>query len=704
MPNILLCSLGASWAVIPEIAAFVDAEHFELFANHPRRHQFARHLEQAGTGRIDQLWIATTEGEQTRKSVRNLLDWWRLLDLPVPLYIWQAAGTDQLASEVECARIRELLFRAVLLANEKRGDGRLWLSLAGGRKTMSADLQRAGQVLGCDALLHVVDDGVLTDFLRRASPADFAIPLPESEAAHLFPLQVGRGVRAELLDVTMDDKGAVSSTRFPLPLPRDAEPAAWSMSGGTLSLADEIAEREVQGGRLLGNYLHELANQERHENWRLLYRLPPRKIEELRHTLLNETHLDWLRRMPKADLHRHIGGSLTLAAQKRVARVVLNAMTPEQRRWASHVVTPMLKRREWPWNWPADLRRAYGNDRRRRAFLTATLLCHAGDGQLQQNLFDATGRRVALMERGFEFYERPGELTGSAILGAWEAIAPYARELVDQAVAEGLAYLELRGSPDKYDDDGLRFLDRLVAGLDAALASIPQAQRPDIRLLLIADRRGSDERIREVVSLAVRARQKFGSRVAGLDLAGDEAQGDPEQLSQLFRPAFEVCLPITIHAGEGQAPGNIWKSAYNLHADRVGHGLTLGEKPLLRDRFRDRGVCVELCPSSNLEVVGYYHPRLAPELARYYPLKEYWQAGVPVAICTDNPGISRTDAAREYLMAAQMVAGGITLWSALAMIKQGFAHAFLPTPEKERLMKRIDERIYNLLSASAGAR
>lgn len=93
-------------------------------------------------------------------------------------------------------------------------------------------------------------------------------------------------------------------------------------------------------------------------------------------------------------------------------------------------------------------------------------------------------------------------------------------------------------------------------------------------------------------------------------------------------------------------------------------------------------------------MVGYRDPDW-PETARFpeYPLRTLWAAGLPLTLCTDNPGISRTTLADEYLAAARM-AGRLPVWDALAMLKQGFAHAFLPSAERESLMKAADARIY----------
>jgi adenosine deaminase len=93
-------------------------------------------------------------------------------------------------------------------------------------------------------------------------------------------------------------------------------------------------------------------------------------------------------------------------------------------------------------------------------------------------------------------------------------------------------------------------------------------------------------------------------------------------------------------------------------------------------------------------VVGFRDPAHAATAGLpVYPLRTLWDAGLPLTLCTDNPGISRTTLADEYLTAARMV-DGLSLWDALAMMRQGFVHAFLPGAEREILLKQADSRIY----------
>lgn len=716
--NILLCTLGASWAVIPEVFGFVASDLLDLYAQHPNREKLAELRAQHQIATPDELWICTTEGEQTQKSIAQMQAWWAALGTStlgkqIPLRIWTAAGTDQLATQAECDHIRELTLRVTLLAAERANGGQLILCLAGGRKTMSADLQWAGTLFGTQAMLHVVtteikkDSPLFTPLIAQPEPLTFAQSLPPELAAAITPLVVGTARRDELLDINLDGR-TVSSTHFPLALADNAEnPLSWPLTAEGYTLTADIQARQHQGSRLLGNFIAQLAESEKHENWRSLYRLPPAQIDALRQIRLSAVDRPWLVKIPKADLHRHLGGCLNLADQRQVGQAVWLALNIDERQQAESNIAHLLSAEAWDWHWPEDLANTG-----QRAHNIAALLIHASDAQLEHNLYTVSAPRVALKARqphGFKHYERPGELSGSAILGHPAALQAYANALVKQAQDEGLAYLELRGSPHKYrPQDPAAFVSELAAALKKAGANQSNDQRnntqsPLIRFIWILDRRQQND-LKNTVDRAIQAHAANKDFLVGLDLAGDEAINQPETLAPSFTAAFRECLPITIHAGEGEAADNIWQAAYHLHADRIGHGLSLADHPELAARFRNRGIALELCPTSNREVIGFNDPDITAS-ASYpkYPLRTFINLGLPLTLCTDNPGISRTTLADEYLTAARMSesTGGLSHWETLALIKQGFTHSFLPAAERETLLKQIDQHIYQQLAGNS---
>lgn len=699
MTNILLCTLGGSWAVIPEVYAFLAPDRLPLYQNHQDQAALLALKAEAKLNAPDEIWVCTTQGDQTQKSLQFLLNWISQLENPPCLRVWQAKYTDQLASQQECLLIRELILRACLKAHQEAEGGQVILSLAGGRKTMSADMQWAGSLIGCQALLHVISADGLPDGFRNAEPAIFTKPLPAEWSKRVSPLIAGQTTRSDLLDINVDGIAPIKSDDYPLTLPSMGEIAEFTDTENTLS--HELTKRERDSSRLFGNFLQNISSDESHENWRSLYRLPPRHINQLRSTMLNPEHKQWLINIPKADLHRHLGGCLGLNAQRKVAQTLWNSLNDLERIHALQHCQNLLEIPHWDWSWPEQLKI---NGREKRSHYVAALLLHASTQQLQHNLWGVTEPRIQLKQHnhGFSAYERPGELTGSALLSNPLAIAPYAQLIVEQAVAEGLAYVELRGSPQKYGD-GLNFLHHFHQAIEQALTSLPITNRPLFRFIIILDRRDQQLDLQQTIAMAVQAKQQLPDFIVGLDMAGDETQCQPDKVAGLFTRAFEECLPITIHAGEGEAADSIWKAAYHLHADRIGHGLTINDNANLAQRFRDRNICLELCPSSNREVVGYRDPEY-PQTQHLptYPLLPLWQdKGLPLTLCTDNPGISRTSLANEYLVAARMTGNKLSQWDALAMIKQGFVHAFLPAQQKEQLLKAVDVSLYSQILESS---
>lgn len=699
---ILVCTLGTSWAVVAEAYSYLAFDACPLFSSHPSLPRFREDRLAHGLAPPTWLWVVTTDGPETDGPLASLREWLGRLPAPPRLRVFRALGSPEAGDEAECSLLRELILRVVLHASEK--DPAVVLSLAGGRKTMSADLQAAGNVFGCRALLHVLVPTPPPEALGKPSPADLLRPLSPDLARHVTPVVVGRGTRADFLDVSREATGPVRAAGFPLPGPDARGFVRFRPVAGEALLSREVEERQRQASVLLGNYLQRLSAEERHENWRSLYRLRPSEIERLRRTVVDETQRPFLLSMPKADLHHHLGGCLPVAAQQAVGRAVWEALAASGRAKAIDSVAHLLEpERDWPLGWNAALREPAltPEDRTARA---AALLVHLDAVTLESRLYGPTQPRRALRDRrdgGFRLYELPGELSGSALLGHPAAVREYARQCLLGAVAHGTRYLELRGSPTKYlGGDGLGFL-RLFQGALRNAAAEGNGATCDVRFLVIADRR-QRVWIAPAVDLALRAREELGDFVVGVDLAGDEKRGSPRNLASDFKRAFAACLAVTIHAGEGEDAANIWEAAYHLHADRIGHGLTLADKPELARRFRDRRICLELCPTSNLEVVGFRDPAdPSTSGSRLYPLPKLLELGLPVTLCTDNSGTSRTDLAEEYVVASRL-SGGISLWDALAIAKQGFLAAFLPADERERLLKEADVTLFRLLSTGDG--
>lgn len=113
---------------------------------------------------------------------------------------------------------------------------------------------------------------------------------------------------------------------------------------------------------------------------------------------------------------------------------------------------------------------------------------------------------------------------------------------------------------------------------------------------------------------------------------------------------------FTLHAGE-LAPGLVPPEGLRSHvreavqvagASRIGHGVDVmhedDARGLLREMAR-RGVLVEIALTSNDVILGVR--------GADHPLSAYLEAGVPVALATDDEGVSRSEMTLEYLKAAR---------------------------------------------------
>ncbi|HOU90888.1 MAG TPA: hypothetical protein PLU22_07580, partial [Polyangiaceae bacterium] len=339
--SILLCTLGASWAVVVEAFAFLAPSVVDLYAQHPERAALEAERREHALREPDEVWVLSTSNAvvaaKDAAPGSELWEWWRGIDRRPVLRVWVASDVGALASPRECASMTELTLRVALLGAERARGGQLVMSLAGGRKTMSADLQRAALTFGCQGLVHVVGTEPLPPELRNPAPTLLRGPLPAALAGALRPVVVGRAGRSELLDLATADRPAVTSERYPISLadPCDAEVLRYSdwrlVDGPSGGLLGELERRELEAHALLGNFLASVQLAEAHENWRSLYRLPPARIEELRRTRLGPEHAAWLERLPRAELHCHLGGLLDRAAQREVARAVWDTATNAER-------------------------------------------------------------------------------------------------------------------------------------------------------------------------------------------------------------------------------------------------------------------------------------------------------------------------------------------------------------------------------------
>ena len=274
-----------------------------------------------------------------------------------------------------------------------------------------------------------------------------------------------------------------------------------------------------------------------------------------------------------------------------------------------------------------------------------------------------------------------------AVLQSREALTRVSRELVIDAAAENVRYLEIRFCPALNTRDGLSLEEVLEASWQGILDGEKATEVP--ARLIVCGLRNFDPRISvELAELAVACRH-LG--VVGFDLAGGEAGHPTAEHAEAFTVAARGGLARTVHAGEAWGPESIRQALVEGRAQRIGHGTRLREDEELMEILRDHRIPIEVCLTSNLQTGA------ATSYAEH-PLRAFFDSGIPVSLNTDNRLMSGTTLTREYHHAR--VHQGFSPFELARLARMGFEAAFLSWPEKAALLAAVDLELEELLGVA----
>lgn len=253
-------------------------------------------------------------------------------------------------------------------------------------------------------------------------------------------------------------------------------------------------------------------------------------------------------------------------------------------------------------------------------------------------------------------------------------IAAIAAELVAEAANQSVRHVEMRvGGRRGFELLGVRgMLEAMAEG-----ASSCEGLGVSYGVIITVVRERGPELADWLVGEAL---QCPDCRLVGIDLAGDEENYPPALFSRALGRARDAGMGITVHAGEFAGAAGIWAAIYHLGAMRIGHGIRAVEDPSLLDCFRERGVTVEICPSSNLRL------GLIPSLEAH-PLNAFLEHGVRVTVNSDDPMLLGTTLSRELHLMAR--AHGLGPDAVLDLMANAARAAFLPHDARSALERQV---------------
>lgn len=285
-----------------------------------------------------------------------------------------------------------------------------------------------------------------------------------------------------------------------------------------------------------------------------------------------------------------------------------------------------------------------------------------------------------------------------SVMQTREGLTRVARDFVEDLVADGVVYGEIRWAPEQHLQRGLTLDEAVEAvqeGLDAGTAAAAEAGH-GIRVGQLISAMRHLERGTEIAELALRWRDRGA---VGYDIAGPEAGFPAARQREAFDLLASNWFPATVHAGEADGLESIRGALLDGRALRLGHGVRIAEDITqeggddentfvalgpLAQWVKDRGVTLECSPSSNLQTGAF---AAWGDTMADHPFDMLYQLGFRVTVNTDNRLMSATSLTKELGILADTF--GYDLDDVLAFQLNAAETAFLPLEDRQELLARI---------------
>lgn len=328
-----------------------------------------------------------------------------------------------------------------------------------------------------------------------------------------------------------------------------------------------------------------------------------------------------------------------------------------------------------------------------------------------------------------------------AVLQTAENLERVAYELAEDNLAEGVRYIEVRFAPQLHINanldakEALRAVCRGLARAKRDHNGRPEVSRGDdlpfefgviacalrsfnehfgpyyaqlLRVLPHAPRKdvfavASLEMVRTAVDL----RDEEALPIVAFDLAGEEAGYPAAAHHAAYQFAHENFLKKTVHAGEAYGPESIFQAITVCHTNRIGHGTWLFAASMLQDKsvknperyceqlaeyIASTRITLEVCLTSNLQTTP------AIKAVANHPLRNMIEHSLSISICTDNRLVSDTTVCRELELVVEHLP--ITRRQFRNLVIAGFKGSFYPGSysQKRAYVRQVINR-YDKLEA-----
>lgn len=168
-----------------------------------------------------------------------------------------------------------------------------------------------------------------------------------------------------------------------------------------------------------------------------------------------------------------------------------------------------------------------------------------------------------------------------------------------KAASQNVRYVEFFFDPQGHTSRGVPF-GTVMAGLTRAQADA-EAQLGVVSRMIMCFLRHLDEADAErTLDQAL----KYKDKIIGVGLDSSENGHPPSRFKKVFHRARQAGFRLVAHAGEEGPPDYVWEAIELLKVDRIDHGNRALEDPELVKRIVAEGLALTVCPLSNLRLRG----------------------------------------------------------------------------------------------------
>jgi len=219
----------------------------------------------------------------------------------------------------------------------------------------------------------------------------------------------------------------------------------------------------------------------------------------------------------------------------------------------------------------------------------------------QRNGVELAYPSVAALREAYAFTDLQSFLdiyyAGASVLLKAQDFEDMAMAYFAKAAAEHVRHAEIFFDPQTHTERGVSF-ETVINGLTRGIERARSELGVSASLIMCFLRHLSEESALQTLAQAL----PFRDRIVGVGLDSGERGNPPEKFARVFARCRELGLHLVAHAGEEGPPEYIRNALDVLHVERIDHGVQSTKDPALMKRLAQDRIPLTVCPLSNLKL------------------------------------------------------------------------------------------------------